>query len=287
MLTIFSVAICSLVSAGVESSDIAPTAKIIPVGVIDQNLVHYGYSGKEFLKYDVSWSGGIKIGELHLEMNAIDGVDDGFEIRAFITTKGGAVHLFYPISDLHVTKVQGLDKLPYLYEVWQDEGYSYTAHRYIEFDQEKYSVRYTKDDELKAEYQLDGPVNNEFSSFFNSRLMTFVKDKPFLVPTFADKKRVEVAVHPIEITTLEGTILGDVAAAKIMPVMKFKGLYDKKGDTVIWYTNDKCRVPVKINSKIAIGSLTARLTEYQNPSCDIYLPSGSDDAVETVTIGEQ
>lgn len=279
--------VCSFVIAGVEPSDTDSTTAVIPVGVIDQNLVSYGYSGKEILKYDVSWSGGIKIGELHLEMNAIDGVDDGFEIRAFITTKGGAVHLFYPISDLHVTKVQGLEKLPYHYEVWQDEGYSYTAHRLTEFDQEKHNVRYTKDDELKAEYQLDGPVNNEFSSFFNSRLMTFAKDKPFLVPTFADKKRVEVAVHPIGITTLGGTILGDVVTAEIMPVMKFKGLYDKKGDTVIWYTNDKCRVPVKINSKIAIGSLTAKLTVYENPSCDIYSPSGSDDVIETVTIGEE
>ena len=280
-------AVCSVVTAATEPPETDVTAAIIPVGSIDQDLVSYGYSGKEILKYDVSWSGGIKIGELRLEMNAIDGVDDGFEIRAFITTKGGAVHLFYPISDLHVTKVQGLEKLPYHYEVWQEEGYSYTAHRLTEFDQETHNVRYTKDGELKAEYQLDGPVNNEFSSFFNSRLMTFDKDKPFLVPTFADKKRVEVAVHPIGNETIKGTILGDVVTTEIMPVMKFKGLYDKKGDTVIWYTNDKCRVPVKINSKIAIGSLTAKLTEYENPSCDIYSQSGSDDTIETVTIGEE
>jgi len=259
----------------------------IPVGVIDQELVPYGYSGKEILKYDVSWSGGIKIGELHLEINALDDVSDGFEIRAFITTKGGAVHLFYPISDLHVTRVRGQEKLPYHYEVWQDEGYSYTAHRLIEYDQQSHYVRYMKDDKLKAEYHLEDIVNNEFSSFFNSRLMTFVVGKPFLVPTFADRKRVEVAVHPIKIKKLKGTLLGDVSTTEIMPVMKFKGLYDKKGDTVIWYTNDKCRVPVKINSKIAIGSLTAILTEYQNSSCDMYPQARNDEVTEIVKIGEE
>jgi len=100
--------------------------------------------------------------------------------------------------------------------------------------------------------------------------MDFSTGAPFIVPTFADKKRVEVAVYPRGVTQIKNTIIGDVSAVEIMPVMKFKGLYDKKGDTVIWYTNDKCRVPVKINSKIIIGSLTAKLIEFENSSCDIY-----------------
>lgn len=242
----------------------------VPLGVIDTAIVGVGYSGKELLKYEVFWSAGIKIGELHLEVKSLEGVDDGFEIRSFVTTKGGAVHLFYPISDLHVTKVRGEKKLPYHYEVWQEEGYNYTAHRVFEYDQKKRLVRYTKNNKLKDEYAVEGDVNNEFSSFFNSRLMDFSQGSPFLVPTFADKKRVEVAVYPRGIKELKNTIIGDVATVEIMPVMKFKGLYDKKGDTVIYYTNDKCRVPVVIHSKIAIGSLTARLNEYENPSCDIY-----------------
>ncbi len=49
--------------------------------------------------------------------------------------------------------------------------------------------------------------------------------------------------------------------------MKFKGLYDKDGDTVIWFTNDECRIPVRMNSKILIGSLTAELVSYSNPHC--------------------
>jgi hypothetical protein len=56
----------------------------------------------------------------------------------------------------------------------------------------------------------------------------------------------------------------------VMPVMKFKGLYDKDGDTVIWLTDDACRVPVKINAKIAIGSLTATLDGYSNSACERY-----------------
>jgi len=241
-----------------------------PLGVIDPDIVDVGYSGKEILKYAVSWTGGIKIGELHLEVSSLPDEEGSFEIRSFITTKGGAVHLIYPISDLHVTKVRGLKKLPYHYEVNQEEGYNYTAHREYEYNQKNGTVSYWKNDNFKDEYQIEGEVNNEFSSFFNSRLMDFSHGTPFRVPTFADKKRVEVVVHPRGVTQMNNTIIGDVSAAEIMPVMTFKGLYDKKGDTIIWYTNDKCRVPVKINSKITIGSLTAKLIEYENSSCDIY-----------------
>ncbi|MCP3888220.1 MAG: DUF3108 domain-containing protein [Desulfobulbaceae bacterium] len=243
---------------------------VYPLGVIKLELSGIGYPEFELLHYDVSWSGGIKIGELHLEVKRLSGVENGHEIRALVTTKGGAVNLFYPINDLHVTKVKGAKKLPYHYEIWQEEGYSYRAHRLLEYDQVKWIVTYLKNDTLEGEYSLEGETNNEFSSFFNSRLMEFKLGQPFTVPTFADKKRTEVAVYPIEKKIIKGTIIGDVFTTAIMPIMKFKGLYEKKGDTVIWYTDDECRVPVKINSKIAIGSLTATLREYKNPACKLY-----------------
>ena len=44
------------------------------------------------------------------------------------------------------------------------------------------------------------------------------------------------------------TILGDIDSVVVEPIMEFSGLYDKRGDTVIWYSNDECRVPVKVRS---------------------------------------
>ncbi len=54
---------------------------------------------------------------------------------------------------------------------------------------------------------------------------------------------------------------------EVLPRMTFKGLYDKSGDTVIWFTDDGCRVLVRIRSKILIGSLTAELVAYHGSSC--------------------
>jgi hypothetical protein len=241
-----------------------------PYGIIDPSLLPTGYSGKENLVYDVSWTGGIKIGELHLQINSLPDADDAFEIRAAVTTKNAAIDLLYPIKDLHITKVRGPKRLPYHYEIWQKEGYRYQAHRVIEYNQDRGEIKYTKNNKLEGLFQVAGETNNEFSSFFNSRLMDFPVGAGFVVPTFADKKRVEVVVNAIATKHFDQTLIGPVDTVEIMPILTFKGLYDKKGDTVIWYTNDECRVPVMINSKILIGSLTAELTAYDNPACSRY-----------------
>ena len=100
--------------------------------------------------------------------------------------------------------------------------------------------------------------------------MSFVPGESFVVPTFADKKRVEVVVLVKDKDILEETIFGDVRTIQIEPIMTFKGLYDKRGDTVVWYTDDNCRVPVLINSKLMIGSMTATLVGYENDACPQY-----------------
>ena len=235
-----------------------------------RDLLPYGYPEKEILDYDISWTGGVKIGELKLEIRKTEEKDSVFTIKANISTKGGAVHWIYPINDTHITWVRGRDRLPFRYEVWQEEGYNYRAHRITEYDQNNGTVRLWKNEKPEGEYRVDGIVNNEFSSFFNSRLMQLIVGKQIIVPTFADKKRVEVVVNTVAGKLLEKTVVGTVKTLEVMPVMTFKGLYDKEGDTVIWYSDDECRVPVLINSKIVIGSLTAELVGYENTACSRY-----------------
>lgn len=235
-------------------------------GVADPALLVSAYGGDEVFQYDVSWSGGIKIGELRLRITRTTTEQDSFEIHARVTDYG-AFRFFYPVNDTFVTQVQGEQRLPVRYEVEQKEGRSYTAHRLTLYDQEKNIVRYRKNDEPEKQYVVDGRVHNEFSSFFFTRILPFTPGTSVIVPTFADEKRHEVVVTPREWTHLEYTLLGPVNVIEVLPRMTFKGLYDKSGDTVIWFTDDACRVPVRIRSKILIGSLTAELVAYQGSSC--------------------
>ena len=98
-------------------------------------------------------------------------------------------------------------------------------------------------------------------------MLRFDSSDPLIVPTFADKKRNEVVVTVQGKETIENMLLGTVQTIAVAPLMRFKGLYDKAGDTMIYFTNDSCRIPVRIHSKILIGSITAELANYTSSSC--------------------
>ncbi len=254
-----------------SAGETAHTPKeIIPYGKIDPSLLPIAYSGSEKFRYKIAYTGGVKLGELELEIRRVPGADEEFELYALVTTKDSVFNSIYPVRDVHLTRVRGEDRLPYFYEVWQKEGYNYEAYKKTVYDQQDGVVSYQRNEEDPREFKVAIPTHNEFSSFFSSRLMSFEEGESFIVPTFADKKRMEVEVKTISKDRLRNTALGAVDTIRVTPILKFRGLYDKRGDTVIWYTDDECRVPVKITSKLALGSITSTLMSYDNPACSRY-----------------
>lgn len=222
------------------------------------------FSGEERMHFIVSWSEGIKIGDLYLTITPDKG-EDAFVITARVTDYG-VFRLFYPVDDTFSTLVQGPMKLPVRYEVRQKEGYGGGETRRLTlYDQDKRIVSYQKNRQPLKNFTISGTAYNEFSSFFITRALLF-SEKDNVVPTFVDEKRHEVAVVLLGREKKE-SLLGAIETLKVMPKMDFKGLYDKDGDTVFWLSNDRCRIPVAIHSKILVGSLTAELVEYDNAAC--------------------
>lgn len=268
LLTVAMLSILPAFSIHAEEEHAAPVSKAdLPFGVIKPELIPATYAGTEQFRYDVSYTGGLKLGELYLTVSRIEEVYDGYSIHARVTTDNGMFSKVYPIEDVYVTKVNGAERLPFHYEIWQKEGYSYESHKVYTFKQTKGKIFYRHNEKPARVFDIKMPIHNEFSSFFASRLMAFVPEQPFLVATFADRKRNEVVVMVRGRDRLKKTVLGDVQAMIVEPIMEFSGLYDKRGDTAIWYTDDECRVPVKVNSKLVLGSLTAKLVAYSNPAC--------------------
>ena len=241
-------------------------AEELQEGMIRSDVMQTVFSGYEEMHFTISWSGGLKIGDLLLTLKQV-GIDK-YEINARITDYG-LFKFFYPVDDTFVTLVGGAFKLPYKYDVLQKEGRGSVTRRQSHYDQDKLSVTYQKNDFQKLVFEIAEPVHNEFSSFYITRSMALEPGNPFMVPTFADKKLNEVKVDVKGHEEID-SLFGKVKTLMVMPIMKFKGLFDKDGDTVIWFTADICRVPVLIQSKILIGSLTAELDKYTNSACERY-----------------
>lgn len=228
----------------------------------DEALLQTAYAGGETLRYKVSWLG-ITAGELVMQVSKIADRQETFALDV-TARSAGLLAVFYPVEDQFRTIVQGPMRLPIRHEMQQKEGRRINS-KITKYDQEKFRVSHRKNDEPADIYQVDGPMHNEFSSFFFMRALSFVGEAPMVVPTFADKKRHEVVVT-VEGKEEQESVLGKKNTIKVQPHLKFKGLYEKIGDPLVWLTDDAWRIPTRIQAKIVIGSLTAELVEYTGPA---------------------
>jgi len=228
----------------------------------DEALLQTAYAGGETLRYTVSWLG-ITAGELVMRVNTVADRQETFSLD-LTARSAGLLEVFYPVEDTFRTIVQGRMRLPRRHEMQQKEGRRVNSKLTL-YDQENFRVSYRKNDEPADVYQLDGPMHNEFSSFFFMRALSFAGDSPMIVPTFADKKRHEVVVT-VEGKEEQESVLGKKKTLKVQPHLKFKGLYEKIGDPLVWLTDDAWRIPTRIQAKIVIGALTAELVEYTGPA---------------------
>lgn len=223
------------------------------------------YSGQEKLHFSISWSGGIKIGDLWL---TLEDTEDGRQKILAKVRDYGLFRLFYPVDDRFVTLIDKISLLPLRYEVDQVEGHAYHHTRRLTiYDQNRFAAAYQKNDGPMENIVMGGPAHNEFSSFYFTRILSFDGRAEPVVPTFVDRKRHLVRVAMTGKSTMKNTLFGQVNVLGVKPKMEFKGLYDKDGDTTFWLTDDACRVPMLIRSKILIGSLVAELVDYANPAC--------------------
>ncbi len=231
---------------------------------LDQKAVRTIFSGQEKMHFSITWSGGIKIGDLYLAVEH-EKSGNGLTITAKVKDYG-LFKFFYPVDDTFTTYIQGPQFLPYRYEVHQVEGGHVNVQRLTLYDQKNFQIFYKKNKNPEKKYTVTGTVYNEFSSFFITRALDLKTEKQEIVPTFVDEKRHNVAVKVLGFQTRK-SLFGTVETIKVKPQMAFKGLYEKNGDTVFWLTKDACRVPVEIQSKIKVGSLVATLVEYSNATC--------------------
>ncbi|MCL1980531.1 MAG: DUF3108 domain-containing protein [Proteobacteria bacterium] len=232
---------------------------------IDPAVLAVIFSGAETLHYAVSWSGGLKIGDIYLDIQREQGREDAYLISAKVKDYG-PLSVFYPVDDRFACYVGGPMKLPYHYEVVQKEGFGKKITRIARFDQDQRLVWYRKNKEEEQQISIAGPVYNEFAAFIITRALALREGDPIVVPTFAERKWHEVQVSLIG-RERRKTMFGFKSTLVVQPKMQFKGLYEKDGKTTLWLTDDQCRVPVEIHSRIAIGSLVAELVDYANPAC--------------------
>jgi hypothetical protein len=118
-------------------------------------------------------------------------------------------------------------------------------------------------DHLKKErkdFEIAPSVFDPLSGFFHLRSQKLSVGQSVYIAIFDSKKvwNVEVRVLKKEKVTLPA---GTVNAIVVKPLMQSEGIFSRKGEMVIWLTDDEKHIPVKMQTKVAIGSITATLVK--------------------------
>ncbi len=219
----------------------------------------WGFRIPEKLVYDLTWAG-IKTGTATLEIN-----HDNQNTRIVSTARSADwVSVFYTVEDrieAELSAPRPLEALgtPRNYRVRIREG-RHRRNKEVVFDGPNHRAYFT--DHLsgeKKDVEIRDKTLDPLSSFYYVRTLKPEVGKSVYVEVLDNKKLWNVEVKVVRKERIS-TRLGNFDTIVIKPLLKSEGIFNKRGDMYIWLTDDDKHVPVKLQTKVAVGRVTATLT---------------------------
>ncbi|MDD2337142.1 MAG: DUF3108 domain-containing protein [Geobacteraceae bacterium] len=211
----------------------------------------------EKLVYDLTWTG-IKAGTATQEIVAENG-----EIKiTSIARSVDWITVFFPVEDRIVSILSANPEAKLgqskSYSLKTREG-SHRRDREVQFNHAK-GIAYYKDNlnGEKRELPIASSILDTLSSFYFVRTLKLEVGKSVFLTILDNLKTWNVEVQVLRKEKIK-TSLGTFDTIVIKPLMQSEGIIDRKGEMLIWLTDDKRLLPVKMKTKVKIGSVTATL----------------------------
>jgi len=215
----------------------------------------------ERLVYDISWAG-LTVGEGVLESEPLEPLNGREMIRVRSTANSnGLLSLIFPVRDRIESDMDANGLFPYKITVDQRHGFR-RRHKVIEFDQEDHKAILFSDGKTRR-YDIPPQVQDILSSLYYFRAIEQMEDGSSVFINVHDSKknwRLEIQILGRE--TLP-SVLGTLPMVKAKALIRYEGVLLDKGDLNLWLTDDLRHIPVMMNGKVAIGSITAMLTKIE------------------------
>jgi Protein of unknown function (DUF3108) len=166
--------------------------------------------------------------------------------------------VLYKVDDFAESRI--MNGAPLHFRIKQHEG-RYRSDKETIFDLPNRKVTFfnylknTKNEHIIADLQ----VWDVLSGFYYLRTQILEVGKTVFIDVFDSNKLLSVAVHVLGKERIVVSEMGAVDTVKIKPVLQSDGLFQKKGDVFVWLTDDESKVPVKVETEVPVGKVTAKL----------------------------
>lgn len=166
---------------------------------------------------------------------------------------------FYKVRDRYETYIDVEGLFPWRFEQHIREG-GFSMDFSAFFDQRRGKVK-TSD----GSYEIPRYVNDIVSAFYYFRTQDFsnleIGDKLHLENFYRD------TVYPLDVKYLGKETVqveaGEFDCIILQPIIEAGGLFKSEGNIIVWLSDDELKIPVKVKTKILIGSIDAELTKYE------------------------
>jgi hypothetical protein len=212
----------------------------------------------ERLVFDVNY-GYITAGEAVMAISAYDTVAGRKTFRVQFTVNSlPSFSWIYRVEDRYLTFIDAEAIAPLRFEQHIREG-SYRRDFIAEFDHVK-KIAQTSD----GQHPIPPYVHDILSAFYYVRtvdLSTYKTGDMLMLQNFYKDTSYELAVKILGRQELE-VAAGTFRTVVVEPLVKEGGLFKSEGRIVVWLTDDAVKMPIRVNTKVVIGSIDTELREY-------------------------
>jgi hypothetical protein len=165
----------------------------------------------------------------------------------------------FKVRDRYETFIDTEGLFPWRFEQHIREG-SYSRDFSAFFDQRRGKAKTSE-----GQYDIPPYVNDILSAFYYARTLDYsgmkVNDM-ILLHNFYKDKVYDLNVKYLGKETVSVTA-GTFDCIIVEPLVEEGGLFKSEGSITVWLSDDDLKLPVKVKTKVVIGSIDAELTKYE------------------------
>jgi len=212
------------------------------------------FSGERFL-YSVSWFA-LEAGfvEITVQKNVRIKEHETFHFVARAWTSD-FFSRFFKVNDRIETWLDTTRFIPRRYEEHIHEG-SYSKNRVFEFFHGQRTIIYDQE-----KFAISAQAQDPFSCFMLLRMLHFSPGDTISIDVFSNRQcyQIDMAISPVQ---QRKTKLGTFPCFSVKPTLKQRGrVLQENSELLLWFTADEKRLPVLIETKAKIGTITAQLID--------------------------
>jgi hypothetical protein len=178
----------------------------------------------------------------------------------------GLLDVFFKVRDKYETYITVENGMPLKFIRDISEG-GYEKHKELFFNHTTNRVKVVDFKHNTTEsFDLEPNTQDMLSAFYKLRntidIDNLEEGQEFNLNMFFDNENYDFKTKFLGYDILH-TKFGEIVCLKFRPYVKADRVFEESESLTFWVTADKNKIPLKIEAKLAVGSLTAELDQYR------------------------